>query len=83
MGNSHPRTPSRDPLPNSPDQQVMDVLEPVTNSPRRSRKRKAKVETEKEVKKVAKLNTCAYVYQKLFLQVSQETYLCFPLIVRF
>ncbi|CAB60609.1 BTB domain-containing protein [Caenorhabditis elegans] len=64
LAQSHSRTPSRDPLPN--DHQVMDVYE--ESGPRRGRKRKAAKGSEIEMKKVAKLNTCAYVYQKLFLQ---------------
>lgn len=66
MGQSHSRSPSRDPLPNG--QQVMDVIDPTDVTPRRGRKRKSARGNEVETKKVAKLNTCAYVYQKLFLE---------------
>ncbi|ULT96292.1 hypothetical protein L3Y34_004717 [Caenorhabditis briggsae] len=63
---SHSRTPSREPLPNG--HQVMDVLDPTDKTPRRGRKRKTGKGDEIETKKIAKLNTCAYVYQKLFLE---------------
>lgn len=66
MGQSHSRTPSREPIPNG--QQVMDVIDPADVTPRRGRKRRSAKGEEVETKKVAKLNTCAYVYQKLFIQ---------------
>ncbi|EFO92990.1 CRE-GCL-1 protein [Caenorhabditis remanei] len=66
VSQSHSRSPSREPLPN--DHQVMDVLEPTDKSSKRGRKRKVANVNGVEMKKVAKLNTCAYVYQKLFLE---------------
>lgn len=63
---SHSRASSREPLPN--DHQVMDVLEPIDKSSKRGRKRKVENKSGVEMKKIAKLDTCAYVYQKLFLE---------------
>uniref|UniRef100_A0A8R1HYS7 BTB domain-containing protein n=2 Tax=Caenorhabditis japonica TaxID=281687 RepID=A0A8R1HYS7_CAEJA len=46
----------------------MDVFEPTGSSSRRGKKRKSTSQTEVESKKIAKLNTCEYVYEKLFVQ---------------
>ncbi|CAL2040887.1 unnamed protein product [Caenorhabditis brenneri] len=63
---SNSRSSSRELPPG--DNQVMDVLDPSESTPRRGRKRKSVKQAEVKKKKIAKLDTCAYVYNKLFIQ---------------